>query len=105
MFGSTLRAAQLQNPRTARSVIVAFDHGSNGLVTGGEDPNAMLAALARSGADGILLGPGLARHAVGKLTFAGAPRLNVALDAPFFGAGPATTDTLSGQRRLFSAEA
>lgn len=105
MFGSKLRAAQLQNPRTARGVIVAFDHGSNGLVPGGEDPNAMLSSLARSGADGILLGPGLARHAVTQLSFPGAPRLIVALDAPFFGAGPATTETLSGQRRLVTAQA
>lgn len=105
MIGSTLRAAQLLNPRTGRGVVVAFDHGSNGLVPGGEDPKAMIAALAKSGADGILLGPGLAVHAAAALSFPGAPRLVVALDAPFFGAGPATTEALSGQRRLISAEA
>lgn len=105
MFGSSLRAAQLLNPRTSKGVIVAFDHGSNGLVPGGEDPKAMLSALAGSGADGVLLGPGLARHAAKALSFPGAPRMVVALDAPFFGAGPATTETLSGQRRVLSADA
>lgn len=105
MFGSTLRAAQLLNSRTAKGVIVAFDHGSNGVVPGGENPQRMIAALVHSGADGILLGPGLATHAVEALSFPGAPRLIVALDGPFFGAGPATTEPLSGQRRLLSAEA
>lgn len=105
MFGSSLRAAQLLNPRTAKSVIVAFDHGSNGVVPGGEDPQQMISALARSGADAVLLGPGLATHALAALSFPGAPRLVVALDGPFFGAGPATTEPLSGQRRLLSAEA
>lgn len=80
MTGTALRAETLTSGRDGRSVIVAFDHGGNGVVKGGENPRIMIEHLANSNVDGLLIGPGLMRPLSRLLAKPGAPRMVVAID-------------------------
>ena len=42
MSGVALRINQLRNPIHGTSAVVAFDHGFNGMVSGGEDARAII---------------------------------------------------------------
>lgn len=104
MSGVALRSAQLQHPESGHSVIVAFDHGGNGVVPGGEDVPGTLSVLADSAAEGILVGPGLARHAAAALGGPGRPRLVVALDLCVIDVLPGSEGPMRSHRQLIAPE-
>lgn len=104
MSGTEVRLSQLLNPRTGRGVIVAFDHGGNGAVAGGEDVPAMLRTLCSSPAEAVLVGPGLARHATRELRHPGAPRLIVALDLCVIDTLPGSDGPMVQHRQLVTPE-
>lgn len=89
MSGIEIRLASLLNPVSQRSVVVAFDHGTEGAIVGGEDVGTMLEKLISSGADGILLTPGLSRQYLHS-SARRAPTLLTGIDLPIFGSVPAT---------------
>jgi DhnA family fructose-bisphosphate aldolase class Ia len=84
MSGTRIRTSQLFNRETGKAVMVAFDHGGSGIPPGGADAIGIVEAIARSSAEALLVGPGLARIAGDHFARPGAPRLIVALDAPVF---------------------
>lgn len=104
MTGTHLRAASLTNKSDGRSVIVAFDHGGNGILPGGENSQAMISRLAGTDADGILIGPGLMRPLSEHLARPGAPRMVVAIDGGTFGPLPGVEAPLSHHRLLISPD-
>jgi DhnA family fructose-bisphosphate aldolase class Ia len=104
MNGIALRVSQLLNPTTSRSVIVAFDHGGSGVPKGGADVGHIVDAVAASGAEGLLVGPGVARHAAAALARPGAPRLLVSLDAPIFSPLPGEHGKLQDHVRVATPE-
>lgn len=60
MHPSEFRLGRLFDPSTGRAFIVAFDRGLGADVTGGgENADAVVAAVVSAGADGILLSPGM----------------------------------------------
>lgn len=85
-----------------RSVVIAFDHGTEGAVRGGEDVPRMLDAIARSQADGVLLTTGLARRFPGEAGTTPAPAVLAGLDVPVFGTGIGTGAKLVTTRQLWS---
>jgi len=104
MNGIALRVSQLLNPATGRSVIVAFDHGGSGVPKGGADVGQIVEAVGGSGAEGLLVGPGVARIAAEKLAHPGAPRLLVSLDGPIFSPLPGEHGKLKGHIRVATPE-
>lgn len=104
MNGIALRVSQLLNPATGRSVIVAFDHGGSGVPKGGADLASILESVAGSGAEGLLVGPGVARLAASRLARPGAPRLIVSLDAPIFSPLPGEHGKLKDHVRVATPE-
>jgi DhnA family fructose-bisphosphate aldolase class Ia len=104
MNGIALRVSQLLNVATGRSVIVAFDHGGSGVPKGGADLAHILESVAGSGAEGLLVGPGTARHAASRLAHPGAPRLLVSLDAPIFSSLPGEHGKLKDHVRVATPE-
>lgn len=103
MTGTALRLSQLRNAKSGRLVIIAFDHGGSGVAPGGGHVLDLLNGLCGSRADGLLLGPGLAKHAGAQLSRPGAPRLIQAVDAPIFSVLPGEHGPLLGHHRLVSA--
>jgi len=99
MSGIEIRLASLLNPVSQRSVVVAFDHGTEGAIVGGEDVGTMLEKLISSGADGILLTPGLSRQYLHS-SARRAPTLLTGIDLPIFGSVPATDESLTTVRSL-----
>lgn len=85
-----------------RSVVIAYDHGTEGAIQGGEDLPAMLETIGRSSADGILLTVGAARHyqrwAEHRDRSAGAI---VGLDIPVFGTRVSDAENLVATRQLW----
>lgn len=104
MTGTNIRINQLRNATSTRSVVVAFDHGFNGVVPGGENSYDVVNKLARSAIDGILIGPGLMRQLAPLLDYPGAPRMIVAIDGGTFGVLPGIEHPLSQHRQVISAE-
>ncbi|WP_420111816.1 class I fructose-bisphosphate aldolase [Pseudactinotalea sp.] len=102
MTGIEVRLSQLLNAESGKGVVVAFDHGGNGVVPGGEDPGAILATLGASGAEALLLGPGLARHAAASVARPGGPRLIVALDHCVIDSLPGQEAPMTQHRQLIS---
>jgi DhnA family fructose-bisphosphate aldolase class Ia len=97
MSGIASRLSSVLNKDSGRAVVVAFDHGTDGAVRGGEDAERMLTMLAASDAEGILLAPGLATHYAPDPTVR-VPSLLVGIDLPIFGARPATGEPLTTVR-------
>ncbi|QPM67648.1 class I fructose-bisphosphate aldolase [Atribacter laminatus] len=60
--GIKLRMSRLFNADTGKSVIIAIDHGIEGVPKGLEDPMAKTEELLQSGIDALLLNPGLFRR-------------------------------------------
>ncbi len=66
-------APDLFKTPTGRAVIVAMDHGiADGVAEGLESPLTVLRTVLPAGPDGVLLGPGMARHAAVMVRQAGA---------------------------------
>lgn len=99
-----MRIGQLLSAATGRGVVVAFDHGGNGAVRGGEDVPAMLRVLCQSPAEAVLVGPGLARHASALLNRPGSPRLISALDLCVVDSLPGTNGPMTAHRQLITAD-
>lgn len=57
--GIQVRMSRLFNAETGKSVIVAVDHGIEGVPRGLEDPQQKVQELIKSGVDALLLNPGL----------------------------------------------
>lgn len=59
--GKALRLRRIIDPQTNTTVMFAFSHGTSApeVLTGLEDPSAMVAAAASGGADCVFLAPGL----------------------------------------------
>lgn len=104
MSGIAVRINQLRNSEYGTSAVVAFDHGFNGIVPGGEDARGIIEALAVSDIDGILIGPGLLRQLSPLLAHPGAPRVIATLDGGTFGALPGVDHPLTHARRAVSPE-
>lgn len=94
MSGIASRLASVLDKDSGRAVVVAFDHGTDGAMRGGEDAVRMLGTLSSSRADGILLAPGLATQYAPDPTVR-IPSLLVGIDLPIFGARPATGEHLT----------
>lgn len=84
-----------------RAVVVAFDHGTEGAVRGGEDVPRMMRIIADSPADGVLLTTGAARHFPQPEASARGPRVIAGLDVPVFGTGIGTGAKLVTTRQLW----
>lgn len=104
MTGTQMRTAALTRGDDGRSAIIAFDHGGNGVLPGGEDSKGMIQLLAASDADGILIGPGLMRPLSALLARPGAPRMVVGIDGGTYGPMPGVDKPLSNHRLLISPE-
>ena len=102
MSGVALRINQLRNPIHGTSAVVAFDHGFNGMVAGGEDARAIIERLATASIDGILIGPGLLPQLSPLLAHPGAPRVIATLDGGTFGVLPGIEHPLTHHRRAVS---
>lgn len=102
MTGIEVRLSQLLNAESGRGVVVAFDHGGNGVVPGGEDPKAIVEVLGATSAEALLLGPGLARHAAPAVARPGGPRLIVALDHCVIDSLPGEVAAMTQHRQLIS---
>ena len=63
--GIKLRMSRLFNADTGKSVIIAIDHGIEGVPEGLEDPVAKVETLIESGVDALLLNPGLFQRVSG----------------------------------------
>jgi DhnA family fructose-bisphosphate aldolase class Ia len=80
--GHGLREAYLWHPASARTIVVAVDHGLfMGPIPGTRDLRGLLAQLAAGGADAIQLTPGQAEQHAATFYGRGAPALVVRLDA------------------------
>lgn len=84
-----------------RAVVVAFDHGTEGAVRGGEDVPRMMRIIAGSRADGVLLTTGAARHFPRPQTPGRGPQVIAGLDVPVFGTGIGTGGKLVTTRQLW----
>lgn len=104
MSGIALRINQLRNSEYGTSAIVAFDHGFNGMVPGGEDARGIIEKLAAADIDGVLVGPGLLRQIAPLLAHPGAPRIVATLDGGTFGALPGVDHPLTHHRRAVTPE-
>ncbi|WP_180898933.1 class I fructose-bisphosphate aldolase [Martelella soudanensis] len=104
MNGTAIRVNQLLNPQTGKAVIVAFDHGGSGVPPGGGDVSGILAAVAESRAEGLLVGPGVARQAGRYFARPGAPRLIVSMDAPIFSSMCGEHGKIRDHARIATAE-
>ncbi len=64
MEACSMRLGRLFHPETKRALVVAFDRGLGADASGGgEDPSAIISAVDSSGAEGVLVSPGiLDRH-------------------------------------------
>lgn len=79
--GKTIRLGRILNPKDGRSAVVAYDHGSMvGRIPGNERPGEMLELLAESGADALMVAPGIARSYASLFAGRGAPGLIVRID-------------------------
>lgn len=88
-------------PENGPAVVVAFDHGTEGAVRGGEDVPRMMRIIAESRADGVLLTTGAARHFPRPEISAGTPPVIAGLDVPVFGTGIGTGAKLVTTRQLW----
>lgn len=104
MSGIALRINQLRHPQHGTSAVVAFDHGFNGMVAGGEDARGIIEKLAVADIDGILIGPGLLRQLAQLVAHPGAPRIIATLDGGTFGTLPGVEHPLTHHRRAVSPE-
>ncbi|MGC4153073.1 MAG: hypothetical protein QM628_08320 [Propionicimonas sp.] len=102
MSGTALRINQLLNPTHGTSIVVAFDHGYNGEVPGGENAPDIIARMAKAQIDGILIGPGLLRQLAPLLAHPGAPRIIATLDGGTWGPLPGAEGFLTHHRRAIS---
>lgn len=82
------RTEAIFDGNTGRSVMVAFDHGTEGAIVGGEHVPGMLKKLSESDADSLLLTVGLTRvyNATGRTISEESPALCSGIDLPIFGA-------------------
>ena len=92
---------------SGRTMVVAFDRGLGASAAGGgESAERVVSAIVESGADGILLSPGLLERSRHQLAHRGAPAVLVRSDFVFFGSLQPDGTAGSGEeyRRLISAE-
>ena len=82
------RTEAIFDEHTGRSVMVAFDHGTEGAIVGGEHVPDMLKKLSESDADSLLLTVGLTRvyNVTDGTLSEGAPAVCSGIDLPVFGA-------------------
>lgn len=93
------------NFNEGRSLVVAFDHGTQGAIQGGEDFPRMLDTIGRSSADGVLLTVGATAHyAAWSATREGAAQPIAGLDIPIFGTRVSDSAHLLMTRQPWSAE-
>lgn len=79
--GKKIRLGRILDPRTQKSVAVAFDHGlSSGPISGIVKPRETMARLVEGGADAILVSPGVARLCADFFVGKSAPALILRLD-------------------------
>lgn len=78
--GIQLRMSRLFNADTGKSVIIAVDHGIEGVPKGLEDPKAKVEELIESGVDALLLNPGLFERVCGLWQRRNAPGVILAAD-------------------------
>jgi class I fructose-bisphosphate aldolase len=78
--GIQLRLSRLFNAETGKSVIIAVDHGIEGVPKGLEDPRAKVKELIEAGVDALLVNPGLFQRTCGFWQRKGAPGVVLAAD-------------------------
>jgi class I fructose-bisphosphate aldolase len=79
--GKNIRLGRILDPRTKKSVAIAFDHGlSSGPIPGNVKPRQMMAQLVAGGADAVLVSPGAARLCADFFVGKSAPALILRLD-------------------------
>lgn len=78
--GLQLRMSRLFNADTGKTVIIAVDHGIEGVPTGLEDPTAKVKALIELGVDALLINPGLFQRVCGFWERRNAPGVILAAD-------------------------
>lgn len=80
--GKRVRLNRLLDPRSGRSIVVAFDHGLFlGPIPGVEDVQTAIARVAEGGPDAVQVSPGVAVAAAESFLGRGAPALVLRLDA------------------------
>ena len=82
--GTSLRMSRLFDDRSGKSVVIAMDHGSQGVFPGLEDPGKVLASVLAGKPDAVLLAPGTARRFQNCLAGRNAPALIVTIDYVMF---------------------
>jgi len=93
------------NFNEGRSVVVAFDHGTQGAIQGGEHLPQMLETIGTSSADGVLLTVGATVHyAAWAAGHQGAAQPIAGLDIPIFGTHVSDSEYLLTTRQPWTAE-
>ncbi|MCS3845056.1 class I fructose-bisphosphate aldolase [Microbacterium sp. AK031] len=106
METSEFRLGRLFAKETGRTMIVAFDRGLGASAKGGgESAKSVVKAVVDSGADGILLSPGLLERSRDQLAHRNAPAVLVRTDFVFLGALQPNGTSGEGEeyRRLIDA--
>jgi class I fructose-bisphosphate aldolase len=82
--GTSLRMSRLFDDVSGKSVVVAMDHGSQGVFQGLEGPGKVLASILAGKPDAVLVAPGTARMFQSYLAGRNAPALIVTIDYVMF---------------------
>jgi len=98
------RMSRLFNAATGKSVIVAVDHGIEGVPRGLEDPRQKVQALIESGVDALLLNPGLFERVSGLWERRNAPGVVLAADYYMGSTVPGRKAQTEDYRRILEVE-
>jgi fructose-bisphosphate aldolase, class I len=83
-IGTSLRMSRLFDDASGKSVVIAMDHGSQGVFQGLEDPGKVLASILAGKPDAVLVAPGTARMFQNCLSGRNAPALIITIDFMMF---------------------
>lgn len=83
-IGSSLRMSHLFDDVSGKSVVIAMDHGSQGVFPGLENPAKVLASILAGKPDAVLVAPGIARMFQSCLAGRNAPALVITIDYVMF---------------------
>jgi class I fructose-bisphosphate aldolase len=91
--GTSLRMSRLFDDASGKSVVIAMDHGFQGVFHGLEDPGKVLASILAGKPDAVLVAPGTARMFQNCLAGRNAPAMIVTIDYVMFTTIPTQEQT------------
>ena len=102
--GIALRMSRLFSAQTGKSLVIAIDHGIEGVPNGLEDPLAKVDELMQAGVDALLLNPGLFQRVAGLWKTRSGPGVVLAADYFMGRTVPGRTVESEEYRRIISIE-